>query len=80
MEMIFEREGRHGKGPWLDKDSRLRQKLQDKNNFKSSFQMCAVLQPLVLPWGLYPAFLGKECGIFIPGIVMCWGKLTACGA
>lgn len=38
MEMMFEGEGRHGKGTWLDKDSRLKQKLQDKNKFKSSFQ------------------------------------------
>lgn len=42
--------------------------------------MCAVLQPLVLTWGLYPAFLSRECGILIPGVVMCWGKLGACGA
>lgn len=38
MEMMFEGEGRDGKETWLDKDSRLRQKLQDKNKFKSSFQ------------------------------------------
>lgn len=31
-------EGRHGKGTWLNRDLRLRQKLQDKSKFKSSFQ------------------------------------------
>lgn len=62
MEIMFKGEGRHGKGTWLDKDSRLRQKLQDKNKFKSSFQC-------VLSFSLLCSHEG--C---IPGVVMCLGK------
>lgn len=68
----------YGKETWLDKESRLRQKLQDKNKFKS-FQCVLSFSLLCSHGDLYPAFLGRECGILIAGVVMCWGKLGASG-
>lgn len=52
MEIMFKGEGRHGKGAWLDKDSRLMQKLQDKNKFKNSFQ-CVLSFSLLCSHGGY---------------------------
>lgn len=40
------------RGIWLDKNSRLRQKLQDENNFKSSFQ-CVLSFSLLCSHGGY---------------------------
>lgn len=58
MEMVFEGRGRHGKRAWLEKDSRLRQKLQDKKKFKSSFR-CVLSFSLLCSQRGYILFSGQ---------------------